>query len=1053
MTTFKSFLLSTVTAFLLSTGILHPCYSQSCAASSDCANFNVCTIDTCIAGECEFVSIDCDDSDACTLDDCDTLTGCFHTALPADFSYYITCYQNETFVVDFTDLSDCAYEWHWNFGNGDTSIEQNPSVAYLSPGIYSVTLTINSSGVPATTTQQINLEAINVPAISGPTEACSSDSQAYAITNYSSSNDYLWIVFGGTISNPAADSLEYITWSNGFGGTITVFAENDLGCFTEGSLEVADCPCDISISSLVTGINCLNPTGCINLTISGGSQTYTYSWSKDPGPFSSTSEDICNLTIGNYSVAVTDEFGCSVEYGPIEIADESLTLSHMKTDAICGNANGSIDLAVSPEGFYSYSWSTGWVMQDISGLAAGTYTVTITDSVPCSYTRTVTISNISTLQGGIESMDATCGNCDGSVTAAVTSNYPPIGYHWTGNLVTTTPTLSNLCPGDYSVTATDMMGCSVTMSVEVAEDCGCDTVDMELTIDDTLYCLDDTIHYTISSNTRPVIGFFFDELTNVYPILPSLNTPVHGSLAIAEGIADYILTPGEHQFCFVQLNLDGDCEPGGDCVQFRIDSCYNPCNAFNLHANFSWGKNLSANAQPNTYIFTSASTIAPDLEFTFIEWDFGDGSTLTVAPPQSLTAPVSHTFANSPPYEVCLSVAYIDPVTYYCCKEEYCVQIQPGACDTVSLVAVVNSTPDANDPDIIHFNAVAPSFPVQQYLWNFGDGTGGSGEFVTHAYDEEGYYDVCVTVIYHFPGNADICCPVSDCDEVCIGNPQPIQYQMKCINEQPGASDGKDAVILSSSFDPDMAKTNFSDYECVMAHSTSAGVVFRSLLDFDLSSVEPNSLLETAKLTLYNSMCSQHDHSGSGTVLLRRVTTPWDKATVTWDNQPATTATNQITLSSSQLNSQESTEIDVSLLVRDMLKDRERSYGFMLMLGDEKNYSGVSFASSDNTDAGMRPMLDVCWQKQVSTGISSLIAASSIKIYPNPSEGSFNIDLTSVAGNKRLLQVLDINGKTVLERKDCNDTEVLDLSKVENGIYIIKVMAEDKSYVVKAVKM
>ncbi len=176
-------------------------------------------------------------------------------------------------------------------------------------------------------------------------------------------------------------------WSNGsttedltglLGGVYSVtITDNDTSVVID-TFTVAE-PLEIIISGIITPpTNGTSNDGAIDVSVSGGIPPYTFLWSN-----AETTEDISNLSIGNYTITVTDTAGCTNSQSFFVDTIAALTLVSIASDVTCINTNnGSIDLTiiggVPP---FSIAWSNGATTEDISGLAAGTYTVTVTDSV------------------------------------------------------------------------------------------------------------------------------------------------------------------------------------------------------------------------------------------------------------------------------------------------------------------------------------------------------------------------------------------------------------------------------------------------------------------------------------------------------------------------------------------------------------------------------------------------------------------------------------------------------------------------------------------------
>ncbi len=164
------------------------------------------------------------------------------------------------------------------------------------------------------------------------------------------------------------------------------------------------------------------------------------------------------------------------------------------SDVSCNGGNdGSISIEVSG-GFtpYTYLWSNNEMTQNISGLSAGNYTCTITDS-----TGTMVISDVIAITepAAIELMtsvtdESEFGANDGAIDLTVNGGTPGYTYLW--NNGATTQNIANLAPGDYCVTITDANGCTLT---------NCETV-MEGAL--SSQSIEEMITFTVSPN--PVTG-------------------------------------------------------------------------------------------------------------------------------------------------------------------------------------------------------------------------------------------------------------------------------------------------------------------------------------------------------------------------------------------------------------------------------------------------------------------------------------------------------------------------------------------------------------------
>ena len=143
-----------------------------------------------------------------------------------------------------------------------------------------------------------------------------------------------------------------------------------------------------------------------------------------------------------------------------------LTVTASGTNASCASNGTATATATGGNGNYSYVWSPGnQTTATATGLAAGTYTVMVTDGTTCG-TATVTIANTGMVTT-VTSVGSSCSSSTGSATVSVTGGTGPYSYSWSptgGNAATA----SNIAPGNYTCTITDQTSCSVSVTVNIA---------------------------------------------------------------------------------------------------------------------------------------------------------------------------------------------------------------------------------------------------------------------------------------------------------------------------------------------------------------------------------------------------------------------------------------------------------------------------------------------------------------------------------------------------------------------------------------------------------
>jgi hypothetical protein len=272
---------------------------------------------------------------------------------------------------------------------------------------------------------------------------------------------------------------------------------------------------------------------------------------------------------------------------------------------------------------------------------------------------------------------------------------------------------------------------------------------------------------------------------------------------------------------------------------------------------------------------------------------------------------------------------------------------------------------------------------------------------------------------------------------------------------QPDAAVGKDAYISNR---PDLINTNFgSDYSIWAATWTYNSVLgtSRSLLQFDLSAIPAGTTLQSAELTLYGG--GEHvtiGNSGDNVCYLKRVTAPWNENTVTWNNQPATTTTNAITLAASTGGIQNYV-INVLPLIQDMRTSG--NYGFMLQLATEETYRNLSFYSSDHTDPKLRPRLQINYctsgGRIANLRDEKALATDDVEVYPNPFNTQVKLKLSGVEAEKINFRITNSMGKVIPVDVHALGNSTYEFGKeLPSGFYIIQLGYLDKVKSIKIVK-
>ena len=212
--------------------------------------------------------------------------------------------------------------------------------------------------------------------------------------------------------------------------------------------------------------------GTVTVEGLGGSMPYLYSL--EGGEFQS-SGTFSGLTVGTYTITVRDDDLDQVDIVFDISQPDPLTVAVSGDDIKCyGGSTGRVT-AIPSGGTepYSYWWNSAPAQTTAvaTGLPAGTYTVTVTDSNGCTVTNSVTISQpLTDMEISIEQENVTCnGGSDGSATAFVTGGLEPYSFSWNTDPEQTKENVSGLPAGTYTITVTDSYGCAKSHEVTIDE--------------------------------------------------------------------------------------------------------------------------------------------------------------------------------------------------------------------------------------------------------------------------------------------------------------------------------------------------------------------------------------------------------------------------------------------------------------------------------------------------------------------------------------------------------------------------------------------------------
>lgn len=291
----------------------------------------------------------------------------------------------------------------------------------------------------------------------------------------------------------------------------------------------------------------------------------------------------------------------------------------------------------------------------------------------------------------------------------------------------------------------------------------------------------------------------------------------------------------------------------------------------------------------------------------------------------------------------------------------------------------------------------------------------------------------------------------------------PLAAQTDTLCQQPGAATSQDASLGYHDFFNTSVNNYGSDiYLKAFCIPGSAGGqnTNRGLLYFDLSTIPAGSQVLSAQLDLYatgfiNTLLP--GHFGNNLAYIEQVTAPWNEFTVTWNNQPASTALNRGVLQPSTSSTQDYS-VNLNALIQGLVNNPAINFGLLLRLDTESPNSpaALAFHSSDGPIPSKHPALCVIWkggELSSETHQTTIYASSEspqyVLVYPNPAScgGEINIE-TREFGTEVNYMIADAGGRIISQKQTTitNGLLTVSVNNLACGNYLLYIESENKKY-------
>jgi len=349
------------------------------------------------------------------------------------------------------------YTFTWSGAAGQTG----PFVTGLSAGLQYVTVT-DALGCTAVDSFVVTEPAQGLMGQILSRDALCADQAsgqlAAVITGGTAPYSYAWS--GDTATTSVADSL--------LAGSYTVTVTDAGGC-TLALTGTVGSPLPLQVTAQIDQtISCQGgASGVVSVqSVSGGTPAYSFIWNDING---STTTSVTGLSAGTYAVLATDSNACAASDTVTLLDGLPIVLNATTTPITCnGLTDGAIDLGTNPS-IASYSWSTGQVTPQISGLGAGSYTVTVRDLTNCEASFSYTLTEPSAVSITISTLNnISCnGDTNGVLQVVGAGGTAPYNVLWSNSQTSSQAT--GLNAGTYSVTVTDSRGCPIVDQATITE--------------------------------------------------------------------------------------------------------------------------------------------------------------------------------------------------------------------------------------------------------------------------------------------------------------------------------------------------------------------------------------------------------------------------------------------------------------------------------------------------------------------------------------------------------------------------------------------------------
>ncbi|MBI5541281.1 MAG: gliding motility-associated C-terminal domain-containing protein [Bacteroidia bacterium] len=370
----------------------------------------------------------------------------------------VSCFGGQTGSITANTIGGTGpYSYFWQPSGSTTQTLSN-----IGAGTYFVTIS-DANGCSLTNSINITQPGGILLTTSTTQSTCGSSNGTATVTPIGGTPPFSYLWQPGAVTTSTINNIS----SGLYSVTVTDFS----GCSQIANVALNDVSGPVVAMAAIQNVSCFGGhDGTATVNVSGGLAPYTYSWS----PYGGNGSTGTGLGAGTFVVLVNDANGCQgiAVTNPEITQPPAISISSTQINITCTGANnGSVNLSVNGgTAPYTYLWSNGPTIPNLTGLSPAVYQVTVTDSHNCQDFYFVTFVEPTPLSVSINTFqNVSCfGGFDGSATASVSGGTPPYNFSWSPGGATS-QTASGLSAGTHTVYVTDSRGCSGSASIFLSQ--------------------------------------------------------------------------------------------------------------------------------------------------------------------------------------------------------------------------------------------------------------------------------------------------------------------------------------------------------------------------------------------------------------------------------------------------------------------------------------------------------------------------------------------------------------------------------------------------------